>query len=149
MRKEVWRKCLCGSPAELSLDDWSVFINLEPLSCQKERRVLERGEQNGGRREPQEHLHTTSVFIYRHVRALQSPPLPPRAGQFTVRPFNFTEIGLWQLCHADEEVFEKSVTSHVAQHWCSHTSSSSSSSSVLLFISLGLYSPFKMSSLFP
>lgn len=42
MHSEAWRKCLCDSPAELSPNEWSVFINLEPLSCQKERRVLER-----------------------------------------------------------------------------------------------------------
>lgn len=52
------------------------------------------GEQNGGRREAEEHLHTTSSFIDRHVRALRSPPLPPRAARFTVRPFNFPEIEL-------------------------------------------------------
>lgn len=104
MHSQAWRKCLCDSPAELSPNEWSVFINLEPLSCQKERRVLER---RGG---PGEHLHTTSLFIYRHVRVLQSPPPPPCAGEFTVRPFNFAEIGPWQLCHADEEVFEKSGT---------------------------------------
>lgn len=45
MHSEAWRKCLCDSPAELSPNEWSVFINLEPLSCQKERRVLEGGGQ--------------------------------------------------------------------------------------------------------
>lgn len=73
--------------------------------------IMSKGEEvawkEGG---PGEHLHTTSLFIYRHVRALQSPPPPLCAGEFTVRPFNFTEIGPWQLCHADEEVFEKSGT---------------------------------------
>lgn len=29
-------------------------------------------------------------------------PLLPWPGPFTVRLFNFPEIGLWQLCHADE-----------------------------------------------
>ena len=42
------------------------------------------------------HTHTPLSFC--------PPPPPQQAGQFTVRLFNFPEIGLRQLCHADEKV---------------------------------------------
>lgn len=45
-------------------------------------------------------------FSHTHTHSLLQPLLP-QAGQFTVRLFNFAEIGLWQLCHADEKVLRR------------------------------------------
>lgn len=102
MDEEARRRCLCHLPVELSLNEWSVFINLEPLPCQKERLVLEGGKQTGGGEKQKAHLNTTSLFIFHtHTPCSSSPS--PQAGQFTVRLFNFPEIGLWQLCHDDEK----------------------------------------------
>lgn len=90
---------------KLSASEWSVFINLEPLPCQRERTVPGGGEPAGGGVKqnticiPQAHLLTRSP-LHSH-----SPPAPPLrlADQLPVRLFNFAEIGPWQLCHADEK----------------------------------------------
>ena len=83
--------------------EWSVFITLEPLSCQKARMELERGEQVEGGVKQKAYLHTLGLFVFTHAHSPLLQPLPPQVGQFTVRLFNFPEIGMWQLCHADEE----------------------------------------------
>ena len=66
--------------------------------------MLEGGEQIGGGEKQKGHLHTTSSFIFTHTHSSLLLPPPQQAGQFTVRLFNFPEIGLRQLCHADETV---------------------------------------------
>lgn len=55
------------------------------------------------------------IFSLTHTHTLLAPPAPPpKAGQFTVRPFNFPEIGLWQLCHADEKVPRRVAACHIS-----------------------------------
>lgn len=117
MDEGAWRRRSCRLLVELSSSEWSVFINLEPLSCQKERVALAGGEQIGGGETLKAHLHTISLFIFSlaHTHTLLAPPAPPpKAGQFTVRPFNFPEIGLWQLCHADEKVLRRVAACHIS-----------------------------------
>lgn len=85
--------------------EWSVFITLGPLSCQKARMVLEGGEQvEGGAAESQSaFLRFIHFLAHTHIHNPHSLCPSSRAAQFTVRPFNFPEIGMWQLCHADEK----------------------------------------------
>lgn len=66
------------------------------------------------RRRVETYLHTTSVFIFKHTHTPCSCSPSSQAGQFTVRLFNFPEIGLWQLCHADEKVLRRVAACHIS-----------------------------------
>lgn len=104
MGRGIWRKCLCRLPGELSLNEWSVFINLELLPCQKERPGNKQGEG-----------WSTKPICIRQAYSFHSALGPlPQPATFTVRPFNFPEIGLGRLCHADEEVLHRVAACHIS-----------------------------------